>query len=66
MEKNGKAASFVVRLVVDILISYGDFGRKKDCRISLNGGSFYTVDSRPVCGKCMGVNSDDEEEDDSK
>ncbi|KAK4018914.1 hypothetical protein OUZ56_000952 [Daphnia magna] len=38
----------------------------RDCRISLNGGSFYTVDSRPVCGKCMGVNSDDEEEDDSK
>ena len=36
--------------------------QKQDCRCSL-GGSFYTVDSKPVCGKCMGVGSDDEEED---
>ncbi|XP_046447485.1 paxillin-like isoform X12 [Daphnia pulex] len=38
----------------------------RDCRVSLNGGSFYTVDSRPVCGKCMGVGSDAEDDDDSQ
>ncbi|ODM98900.1 Transforming growth factor beta-1-induced transcript 1 protein [Orchesella cincta] len=34
----------------------------RDCKCSFSGTSFYTVDAKPVCPKCLGVDEDDEEE----
>ncbi|OXA52524.1 transforming growth factor beta-1-induced transcript 1 protein isoform X2 [Folsomia candida] len=34
----------------------------RDCKSSFAGTSFYTVEGKPVCGKCLGVTEDDDEE----
>jgi len=38
----------------------------RDCREPMSGKSFYTVDSRPVCSKCMGVSDDEDEDEDEE
>jgi len=38
----------------------------RDCKKSFGGTSFYTVESKPVCSKCLGINEDDEEEEDDE
>jgi len=36
----------------------------RDCKNSFAGTSFYTVEGKPVCAKCLGVEDDDEKEGD--
>jgi hypothetical protein len=38
----------------------------KDCKNSFEGTSFYTVEGKPVCGKCIGVGDDEEEEEEEE
>lgn len=38
-------------------------GNLKDCKCSFSGTSFYTVDGRPVCPKCLGIDEDEEDDD---
>lgn len=40
-----------------------EFQSIKDCKQSLRGGKFYSIDGRAACPKCMGVGSDDDEDD---
>lgn len=35
----------------------------KDCKKSVATKSFYEMDNQPVCGDCLGIEDDEEEED---
>ncbi|CAG7732992.1 unnamed protein product [Allacma fusca] len=38
----------------------------RDCKSTFAGTSFYTVESKPVCAKCLGIDEDDEGDDDGE
>lgn len=35
----------------------------QDCKLAVQGKSFYAVEGKPVCPKCIGVGDEEEEED---